>query len=200
MRRARTRRRTAAVALVAMVAAVPLLAGCGIQETDVIEAGGPASFQAFLDREGDMLLFFRSPDGAVVPVIRTVDTSTVFEDGYVEAGSAAEDSAGTESPVPTEKVVAALLAGPGTEDRAAGLGTALPAPSGRTVEVEPFEGGVTARVPFALGDLDSTALRQLTCTIAYSQDADGQIAVDLTGEDGTSRSDTCGLAAGGTTG
>ncbi len=201
MRRARTRRRTAAVALVAMVAAVPLLGGCGIQETDVIEAGGPASFQAFLDRDNDMLVFLRSPDGAVVPVIRQVNTFDVFEGRYVEAGSAGENSAATQGQAPTEKVVAVLLAGPDKEDRAAGLDTALPAArSGEAIEVEPFEGGVRARVPFALGDLDSTALRQLTCTIAYSQDADGQITVDLTGQDGTTRSDTCGLAVGVTTG
>lgn len=194
MRRARTRRRTTAAAFAA-AAAVPLLGGCGIQETDVIEAGGPASFQAFLNRDHDMLLFFRSPDGELSPVIRTTEPSAGFGDGYSESGSA--DTAG---PVPTEKVVMALLNGPRQEDRAAGLSTALPAARpGRTAEVERSPGGkVTTRLPIALKGLDSTALRQLTCTIAYSQDADGQVVVELTGQDGASRSGTCGLAPGST--
>lgn len=192
MRRARTRRRAAAVTV---AAAVPLLGGCGIQETDVIEAGGPASVQAFLDRDHDMVLFFRSPDGGLSPVIRTIALSDGFGGGHVEAGSA--DTAG---PVPTEKVVAALLAGPRKEDRAAGLSTALPAARpGGTVEVErSSDGKVTTRLPLALEGLDSTALHQLTCTVAYSQDADGRIAVQLTGQDGASVSGTCGLAPGST--
>ncbi|WP_051827618.1 hypothetical protein [Streptomyces bicolor] len=198
MRRARTRRRAAAVAAVAV--AVPLLGGCGIQETDVIEAGGPASVDAFFNRDSEMLLFFRSPDGGLSPVIRTTGSSTVFGDGYAESGSAAQNPGDTDGPVPTEKVVVALLAGPRKEDRAAGLTTSLPAARpGGTVEVELLPGGrVTTRLPLALEGLDSTAVRQLTCTIAYSQDADGQVVVELTGQDGASTSGTCGLAPGTT--
>ena len=194
MRRARGRRR-AAVLAVAFAGFVPLLGGCGIQETDVIEAGGPASFQAFYDHDYDMLLFFRSPDGELSPVIRTTEPSGGFGAGSVESGSGDRDSAEAAGPVPTEKVVLALLAGPQKDDRAAGLSTALPtARPGGTVRVEPAPGGrVTARLPLALEGLDSTALRQLTCTIAYSQDAEGQVVVELTGQDGASRSGTCGL-------
>ncbi|MFJ8634814.1 hypothetical protein [Streptomyces sp. NPDC093568] len=193
MRRARGRRRAAAVA----VAAIPLLGGCGIQETDVIEAGGPASFQAFFNRDYDMLLFFRAPDGGLSPVIRTTAPSTEFGAGYAESGSGDRD---TEGPVPTEKVVLALLAGPGKDDRAAGLSTALPrARLGALLEVKSAsDGSVTARLPIALEGLDSTALRQLTCTIAYSQDPDGRVAVRMTGRDGATESGTCGLAPGST--
>ena len=203
MRRARTPRRASAVAVplaTAVAVAVPLLGGCGIQETDVIEAGGPASFQAFLNRDYDMLLFFRSPDGGLSPVIRTTEPSTVFGDEYTESGSADENPGDTAGPVPTEKVVSALLAGPREEDRAAGLSTALPtARPGGTVEVERSAGGrVTTRLPLALQGLDNTALHQLTCTIAYSQDPDGQVVVELTGQDGTSRSGSCALAPGTT--
>ncbi|MFI7408475.1 hypothetical protein ACIBU0_07380 [Streptomyces sp. NPDC049627] len=196
MRRARTRRRRAAAATAA--AAVLPLAGCGIQETDVIEAGGPASVQAFVDRDHDMLLFFRSPDGGVSPVIRTTRPSAGFGDEYT-VGSGAPNADGPDGPVPTEKVVMALLNGPGKEDRAAGLSTALPAARpGATVEVESSpDGSVTTRLPLALEGLDSTAVRQLTCTIAYSRDADGQVVVELTGQDGTSRSGTCGLGRSG---
>ncbi|CAL9407697.1 hypothetical protein [Streptomyces pilosus] len=192
MRRARTRRRAAVAAVLA--AAVPLLGACGIRATDVVEAGGPASVQAFLDLDSEMLLFFRAPDGGLSPVIRPAEPSAGFGDAYV-SGS---DSADTAGPVPTEEVVAALLAGPDEEDRAAGLGTALPAVRpGGNVAVEPSpDGGVSTRLPLALKDLDSTALRQLTCTIAYSRDADGQVLVRLEGRDGASHSDTCGLARG----
>ncbi|WP_234308131.1 MULTISPECIES: hypothetical protein [unclassified Streptomyces] len=189
------RRRVSAVVF-AVVAGVALLGGCGIQETDVIEAGGPASVQAFLNRETGMLLFFRSPDGGLSPVIRSGGSETGFGDGSVHTTTAGDQD--TNRPVPTEKVVSALLAGPGDEDRAAGLTTALPAARpGGTVKVDTsLSGRVTTRLPLALEGLDSTALRQLTCTIAYSQDADGQIVVELRGQDGASRSGTCGLAPG----
>ncbi|ANS66717.1 hypothetical protein SLINC_4493 [Streptomyces lincolnensis] len=193
MRRARTRRRAAALAVAAVV---PLLGGCGIPETDVIEAGGPASFQAFFNRESEMLLFFRAPDGGLSPVIRTTEPSVGFGAGAEELGSADQSSGEAAGPVPTEKVVAALLNGPREEDRAAGLGTALPAARrGGSVVIEASSAGrVTIRLPLALKGLDGTALRQLTCTIAYSHDADGRALVQLTGQDGTSRSGTCGLA------
>jgi hypothetical protein len=72
----------------AVASAVPLLGGCGIQETDVIEAGAPASFQAFFDREYEMLLFFRSPGGGLSVVIRTPKFSAglvVVADGRRDA-------------------------------------------------------------------------------------------------------------------
>ncbi|MEV7884938.1 hypothetical protein ACWD3I_08220 [Streptomyces sp. NPDC002817] len=190
------RRRVSAVAL-AVAAGVPLLGGCGIQETDVIEAGGPASVQAFLNREDDMLLFFRSPDGGLSPVIRSAGPETVSGEGSAVHTTTAGDQDATQ-PVPTEKVVSALLAGPADEDRAAGLTTALPAARpGGTVKVDAsLSGRVTTRLPLALEGLDTIALRQLTCTIAYSQDADGRIVVELRGQDGASRSGTCGLAPG----
>ncbi|MFD5842380.1 hypothetical protein [Streptomyces chartreusis] len=176
---------------VAVAVAVPMLGACGIRGTDVIEAGGPASFQAFLNRDSDMLLFFRAPDGNLAPVIRTVESSTEFGDGYSESGSgdAAEDA------IPTEKVVLALLSGPRTEDRAAGLTSTLPTPRrGTTIELDRSrDDRIKAGLPFALAPLDSTAVRQLTCTIAYSEEADGEILVELTGQDGTSKSGTCGL-------
>ncbi|MGW0912545.1 hypothetical protein ACWD1Z_12445 [Streptomyces sp. NPDC002784] len=197
MRGAHRRRRAAAVVL---AVALPLLGACGIQETDVIEAGGPASFQAFLDRDYDMVLFFRSADGGLRPVIRTTGPSGEFSGPYVGEGAGGqyggEGSGDPAGPVSAEKVVAALLSGPRKEDRAAGLGTALPATArGGSVEIEALpQNRVTARVPLALDDLDSTALAQLTCTIAYSQDAEGQAVVELTGQDGATSSETCGLA------
>lgn len=46
---------------VVAAAGAALAGGCGIQDSHVIEAGGPATVEAFLDRDADMLLFFRSP-------------------------------------------------------------------------------------------------------------------------------------------
>ncbi|MER5220574.1 hypothetical protein [Streptomyces flaveus] len=200
MRRARRHRRVPAVALaVAVAAAVPLLGGCGIRGTDVIEAGGPASIAAFVNPDYDMLIFFRSPDGGLSPVVRaTIPSDAVFGTEYLVSGDV-EDSGVTEGPVPTEKVVWSLLAGLQEKDRAAGLSTSLPAVRpGGTVKVASSGGRVTARLPLALEGLDSTALRQLTCTIAYSQGGDGAAVVELIGQDGASRSDTCGLAVGNT--
>ncbi|KAB2588057.1 hypothetical protein [Streptomyces arboris] len=188
MSRTRAHRRAAALAV---AAAVPLLGGCGIQETDPIEAGGPATVEAFYNRDDDMMLFFRTPDGGLNPVLRTVRSSAGFNGDYVEPGSATPPG-----PPRTEKTVLALLAGPREEDRAAGLTTALPlALPGTTVTVKTTPGGtVTTDLPFPLKDLDTTARHQLTCTIAYSRASDGKVVVKLRGQDGASSSDTCGLA------
>lgn len=191
MRRGWTRRRTVAALALAVTAAVPLLGGCGIQDTDVVEAGGPASFQAFLNRDYDMLLFFRSPDGRVVPVIRSTGPSTVITEG--DEAVVADEPTG---PVPTEKVISALLTGPREEDRAVGLSTDLPAAGTHpTVEVDRAPSGkVVARLPLAVKGLSDTARRQLICTIAHGEDADGRLVVELTGQDGATSSGTCGLA------
>ncbi|MEW9514649.1 hypothetical protein [Streptomyces bacillaris] len=186
--RSRARGRRAASAAI-LVAVVPLLGGCGIRGTDVIEAGGPATVEAFYNREDDMMLFFRAPDGAVRPVIRTVRPAAQFGEEYtgpVDPGL-----------IPTEKVVAALLAGPGQPDRAAGLTTALPAarPDGEVGVTFLGTDRVVVRLPIALKGLDATAIDQLSCTIAFSRDPAGRFVVELEGQDGTSRSSTCPLAS-----
>ncbi|WP_405929652.1 hypothetical protein OG554_33790 [Streptomyces griseus] len=186
-----------ATAVVATVGA-PLVGGCGIQDSDVIEAGGPATVEAFLNRDADMLLFFLSPDGGLSPVIREVTPSAGFGDEYVEPGTVGRDPSGPAGPAPTEKVVLALLSGPAEADRAAGLTTALPAVREKgTVKVEvSSDGRVTARLPLAVQGLDATAVRQLTCTIAYNQATDGRGVVTLRGQDGAQRSGSCALASG----
>ncbi|MFF9489647.1 hypothetical protein [Streptomyces sp. NPDC014676] len=192
MRRARMCRGARAVAV---VSGVLLLGGCGIQETDVIEAGGPASVQAFVDRDYDMLLFFHSRDGGISPVVRS--TGSVPEYGPEDDPVAGQDPTGANAvPVPAEKVILALLGGPDEQDRAAGLGTSLPpVPRSAVLRVEVSPGGeeVTAGLPIALDGLGRTALRQLFCTIAYSQGGDGRATVRLTGKDGVPASGTCGL-------
>ncbi|MFI9825771.1 hypothetical protein ACIHFC_36010 [Streptomyces sp. NPDC052013] len=190
MRRARMRRWAGAA--VGQAAAALTLVGCGISETDVIEAGGPATVEAFLVRGEDMLLFFRSPDGGVVPVIRTAEDSAGFGSGYELPDT---DTAASVTP---EKTIVALLDGPTKADRSAGLSTLLPPiAAGAKVTVHlPEDGLVTARVPLALQGLDKTALRQLVCTVAYSADPDGRVRVRMTGQEGVSTSATCGLDPG----
>ena len=192
MSRPRTCRRTGAVAV---ASGLLLLGGCGIQGTDVIEAGGPATVQAFVDHDYEMLLFFHSHDGGISPVIRSPKSTVEYgSDGGMVSG---QDSTGQDGvPVATEKVIFALLSGPDEEDRKAGLSTSLPAaPSAGSLRVEVSTGGetVTTELPIALDGLDRTALRQLICTIAYSHDEDGRATVRLNGTDGASTSGTCDL-------
>ncbi|MFJ8085743.1 hypothetical protein ACIQ6Y_34850 [Streptomyces sp. NPDC096205] len=191
MRHARTFRGAGAVAV---VAGALLLGGCGIQETEVIGAGSPATVEAFGGR--DRLLFFRSPDGGLNPVMLVNESAIMIGPDYDESGTKGDVySSGEDRPVPTDKLIMALLAGPREEDRAAGLTTSLPRPRrGGMAQVEVATGGqVTARVPIALGALDRTALRQLVCTIAYSQDSTGRSTVRLIGFDGVAQQDTCAL-------
>ncbi|GLW50608.1 hypothetical protein Stsp02_62690 [Streptomyces sp. NBRC 14336] len=178
MRRARGRRTGVGVGVAA--AAVVLLGGCGIQESDVIEAGGPASIDAFVNSRSDLLLFFPSADGRLHPVIRYAH---LLVDGEPE-------------PVrpPTDRVVVDLLLGPSEEDLAAGLTTALPDRfEGKTEVGEPIDGRVAARLPLGVGPLNRVARQQLICSIAYSKDTSGAVEVELTGTDGVTVTDTCAL-------
>ncbi|MFI2431300.1 hypothetical protein [Streptomyces sp. NPDC018693] len=183
MSRARSRR-----AAVAVAALLPLSA-CGIQETDVIEAGGPATVEAFFNRNYDMLLFFHTPDGALHPVVRKTASSIGFGPDYEVSAAQSQE------PVPTEKIILALLAGPRPEDRSAGLETSLPStPLKGPLSVKSTPTGqITTLLPIPLTGLDTTALRQLTCTIAHNETPNGRPTVHLTGQDGTSTSSTCDL-------
>ncbi|WP_432006696.1 hypothetical protein [Streptomyces parvus] len=185
-------------AAVIVLACAPLTGGCGIQNSDVIEAGGPATVEAFFNPDVDMLLFFRSPDGGLTPVMRETRASAGFGSEYIEPGAPTRDPSGPAGPVPTEKVVLELLSGPGEADRAVGLTTAIPAVrEGATVKVEVArDGGVTARLPVAVKALKPMALRQLTCTIAYNEAAEGRVVVTLRGDDGAVTSGRCDLAPG----
>ncbi|AWW43113.1 hypothetical protein [Streptomyces cadmiisoli] len=177
-----------------IAAALPvalLLAGCGIQRTGVVEAGGPATIEMPRDRRAAMLLFFRSPDGGLSPVSRPN-----FQ------GSAADLAQNEVPPRFAEKAIMALLAGPkGADETAAGLSTSLPrATGGESVGVKPVsETEALARVPVALDELDDTALRQLICTIAYAVDDDGRALVRMTGTYDSAASGSCDLDVKGGT-
>ncbi|MFE4540314.1 hypothetical protein ACFRKB_35485 [Streptomyces scopuliridis] len=178
MRRTRGGYRRAA----AVLPAVLLLGGCGIQPTDVIGAGRPAIVPAALDQTSEMLLFFHSPDGELMPVSRPIAPY----DGAV--GTAAPPSA-------AERAVLVLLAGPDKDEEAAGLRTSLPPATPRegVWQEDTSRNGVRTSVPVALKGLDETALQQLICTITYATGADGRTTVRMRGEDSSPASGTCDL-------
>ncbi|WP_411120106.1 hypothetical protein [Streptomyces sp. 058-1L] len=64
MSRSWTRRHLTAAAVTAAL----LLGGCGIQQTEVIAAGGPATIQYLQRASDETLIFFRLPDGQLAPV------------------------------------------------------------------------------------------------------------------------------------
>ncbi|MFF3684504.1 hypothetical protein [Streptomyces sp. NPDC002187] len=162
----------------ALLAAAPVLTGCGIQETDVVQAGGPATIQVFPQSSTGMVLFFRSPDGELLPVIRSLEGE--FEDPQSPGAS-------------TGETLSVLFAGPAERDRAAGLTTGLPElPPGATLRAAPSDrSGVEVTLPIALGRLDDTALRQLVCTTAFSEDPEGLTPVHLRGTDGPLEQANC---------
>ncbi|WP_225799724.1 hypothetical protein [Streptomyces sp. NK15101] len=198
-------RRSAAAAL--LLAVLPL-AACGIQETDVVEAGGPATVAVVPQPEFRMVLYFLGPDGRPAPVVREFGQSipgTTFSSGGSETtedhkaqgpGSGwARNTRGTRDA--TDRVLAALLDGPADVDTAAGLTTALPA-SAKPPHAEEIKALnpedrriVRLRSPFPVRGLSQAAVQQLVCTAAYAEDGGGRVDVSLVGVDGTLPTTRC---------
>ncbi|MET9434358.1 hypothetical protein [Streptomyces sp. NPDC006551] len=184
--------------LAAALAGTLALAGCGIRETDVVEAGGPATVAVVPVPQSRMLLFFVDADGRLMPVAR--------ERGWPLDGLGEEYELGPDvapeyrrgGGLIAAKTLAALLAGPNEDDRAAGLSTRL-SPVGKEGQItsKADKGGpggslrLRVDVSFALDGLDGTALRQLVCTAAYAEDIDGRASVVLSGPGGTLPEDRC---------
>ncbi|MFJ7954956.1 hypothetical protein ACIQ62_01510 [Streptomyces sp. NPDC096319] len=198
------RRRAVAAALLGMVS----LAACGIQESDVVEAGGAATVAVYPAPEFRMVLYFLGPDGRPAPVVREVGqpfSDTGFPSGTLESSAdrkargsgSGQEAVGNGTRIVTDKVLAALLAGPARADTAAGLTTALPAVGGITPHTE--ETGRTAegrrvlrvRAPFSVTNLPEAAVQQLVCTTAYAEDGGGMVDVSLMGSDGTLPATRC---------
>ncbi|WP_030210807.1 hypothetical protein [Streptomyces bikiniensis] len=211
------RRRTGAAPLSLLsLLSLLALAGCGIQETDVVEAGGAATVVVQPVPEERMTLYFLGPGGGTMPMARDVGphapspfpSRTRPADGagddrmpYEGFGPGYEVSTGTpvHGRVPTDKVLAALLAGPTDEERATGATTALPGAGGWTPRVEPDPAGtgragtdpagsvpaLRLRTPFPVRDLPEAAVRQLVCTAAHAEHPAGRSEVTLTGPDGS---------------
>ncbi|MEU3604714.1 hypothetical protein AB0E83_04550 [Streptomyces sp. NPDC035033] len=186
-------------------AALALLAGCGIQGSDVVEAGEAPSVDVQPFPEGRMLLWFLGPDGALMPVARDGGGSFVPDPvptHPVEAGEHADsEHLDARAPVDlthpivpglaTVKVLAALLAGPGGAETQAGLTTELPR-SREPVRVESEDGGgIRLQTPFLVQELSERAVAQLVCTAAYAVDRGGAREVTVTGPDGPLPATTC---------
>ncbi|MFI8003587.1 hypothetical protein [Streptomyces sp. NPDC086010] len=177
----------------AAVTALAALTACGIQETDVIGANGPATIDVLPARQVRMMLFFLSPDGALMPVPRMVGggDATGFGENYGGEEESGEGSADAGRP-PTVKVVAALVAGPQEAERRAGLRSdptlaALDA----AVRVSPSGNGVDVTTAAPLSGLTEAARRQLVCTIAFAESPDGGVMVTLRGSDGALAPERC---------
>ncbi|MCX5390466.1 hypothetical protein [Streptomyces sp. NBC_00094] len=193
-----TRRRAAAAALAALLP----LAACGIQGTDVVEAGGAATVLVAPNPESRMVLYFVGPDGRSVPVAREVglgapdDTSRSVGSGsrvpYDEFGPGYEvdEDVPHDTRVAGVKVLTALLAGPNEAEAATGLTTALPHGAGSPHVQEEKTGGTEGRrllrlrAPFPVAGLSDAAVRQLVCTTSYAEDRSGRAEVAVTGPDG----------------
>ncbi|MFE6458592.1 hypothetical protein ACFVP0_14195 [Streptomyces cinereoruber] len=206
------RRRAAAAAAVLLALAA---GGCGIRETDVVEAGGAATVVVQPVPEERMTLYFLGPDGGMLPVVRdvgphapspsptrTADGSGTDRTPYDGFGPEYEISTGAPAHgrIPTGKVLAALLAGPTEAERAAGATTALPGAADWTTHVEAARAGTDPagsvpvlglRAPFPVRDLPETAVRQLVCTAAHAEHLADRAEVTLTGPDGTLPAGRC---------
>ncbi|MFD8935992.1 hypothetical protein ACFV0R_12135 [Streptomyces sp. NPDC059578] len=161
------------------LAAALALTGCGVQATDVIEAGGPATVLVIPGEGNWMLVFFETPDGELIPVPRPLTNGTW----------------GGATPVTLGQALKTLLDGPTKEERAAGLRTGLPKLSavGNKLGVGANEEGSATAVflPLRLADLDDRAVEQVVCTIAYAGSPSGTRPVALHGTDVDMEATTC---------
>ncbi|MEV4947450.1 hypothetical protein [Streptomyces sp. NPDC053755] len=201
-------RRTAA-ALTALLA-VPL-AACGVRGSEVVEAGGAATVAVQPLPESRAVLYFRGPDGRLMPVARALvrpdengdlpqgesgGPAVPFHDFGPDYEASRKDPGGTR--MVADKILAALLAGPGPEETRAGLTTALPR-GDASLRVEPVTSGTARegrapyrlRASFAVTGLPAGALDQLVCTAAFALDAGGRADVTVTGPDGSLPARTC---------
>ncbi|WP_370412522.1 hypothetical protein [Streptomyces fradiae] len=176
-----SRRRTwPGLAALLSLACLPVLAGCGIQGSDVVEAGGPAPVTVQPTASPRVVLFFTGKDGRLMMVLRSVGflpgaESSADSGTGTAAGHAVDPTfpADGSDRIATDKVLTALLEGPAAEERAAGLTTRLSF-HGRgephvTLPVPDGPRQLNLRVGVRVRDLDPVAVQQLVCTAAYAE-------------------------------
>ncbi|MFI8290126.1 hypothetical protein EAO71_01705 [Streptomyces sp. ms191] len=208
---------TAAAAL----ALAAVLGGCGIQKSDVVEAGDAATIAVQPSPSSRILLFFVDRAGGLVPVARRVDPpgpeEGVLDGGAVgDAGEASPDpgSSGGAGPaadrprIATEKILAQLQYGPTPEERAAGLDSLVPVPrtekhgfimdrarQDTDTDADADTDGlpeIRLSTQLLVHDLEEVAVQQIVCTAAYAVSATGQALVTLVGTDGSLPPAHCG--------
>ncbi|MFE4334071.1 hypothetical protein ACFRQM_33060 [Streptomyces sp. NPDC056831] len=157
----------------ALLPLVLLANGCGIQATDVVEVGDPATVDVAPGSQGTLLYFVSSSSAnRLMPVVRPFALPVEGDSsgaGHVWRGS--------------DKAVAMLFDGPTRSEIEAGLRTELPeirAVLSLTLGPE----GVSVRVNTAVTELSEVARQQLICTAAQARTADRGAAVKVTGTDG----------------
>ncbi|WP_405683332.1 hypothetical protein [Streptomyces sp. NBC_00057] len=155
----------------ALLPLVLLANGCGIQATDVVEVGDPATVDVAPGSQGTLLYFVSSSSAnRLMPVVRPIEGEGDSSDtGHVWRGS--------------DKAVAMLFDGPTLAEAEAGLRTELP-------DIRPVSSlalgpdGVLVRVNTAVTELSEVARQQLICTAAWAGTADRKAVVKVTGTDG----------------
>ncbi|MGP3691492.1 GerMN domain-containing protein [Streptomyces sp. IBSNAI002] len=133
-----------AAALAAALAA--LLTGCGITPTGPVPSGGPATGVTARNEADAVRLYFASPHG-----IR----------------QASRPATGTATP---QRALDLLLEGPTENERARGLANHVP-PLPKPPVAVAGTGTVDVYLPVAVatGELDTTALSQIVCTLAHTK-------------------------------
>ncbi|WP_328944835.1 hypothetical protein OG259_28430 [Streptomyces sp. NBC_00250] len=201
------KRRTKVAAALLALLTPPALAGCGIQKSDVVEAGGAATLHVQPILDNRIVLYFVGPDGRSMPVARDVEQSAPVITSPPEGsgGAVPSDVFGPDYEVSrdelrhgkivTDKILAMLLVGPKANETAAGITTALPGVEGETPTVlQTSKGSASAgnparrliwvRTPFPVKKLSEAGVHQLVCTTAYAEDPAGLVEVSLSGPDG----------------
>ncbi|MEV7726183.1 hypothetical protein AB0P15_15735 [Streptomyces sp. NPDC087917] len=168
------RPRTAAVTLALLLPlAAPLLAGCGIKPTGVVESGAPAKVEV-ASPGGAPMAYFVGPDDRLVP-------SPAIKDPTVGPGTG----------------LARLLLGPGPTEREAGIGTRLPGVSTdaaiRSGPAYLGAGRFEVRLPFDVGPLEPLARSQIVCTALSGLGT--QVEVILSGPDTQLPAARCDIGA-----
>ncbi|GAA2802490.1 hypothetical protein [Streptomyces showdoensis] len=184
-------RRGAAAALLALLT----LAGCGVQKSDVVEAGGAAPVTVNPTGSPRMLLFFVSRDGRLMPVARDLGFSRIIEDGS-GAGARTEITHPPAYRIATDKVLGALIEGPDEKERAAGLTTQIDFHGARETHTQRQTGSdlrpeLSLRLQVRVKDLDPIAVRQLVCTASYAEDLGQAAPVVISGTDGALPATRC---------
>ncbi|WP_328886188.1 hypothetical protein [Streptomyces sp. NBC_00316] len=162
---------------------VLLAAGCGIQSTDVVEVGDPATAEVVPGRNQGTLLYFISPSArdGVLPVVRVA--------GRPEESASSGTGDAKQRPV---ELLALLFNGPSPAERKAGLRTELPMLSGEmSLDVDPDR--VRVRLPSPVTKLSGLARRQLICTLAHAPGTEPGADVMVSGTDGSVGPDRCSV-------
>ncbi|MEU9114928.1 hypothetical protein AB0D04_24865 [Streptomyces sp. NPDC048483] len=138
------------------------LTGCGIESTDVIDAGEPATgVKSPGEPAADVQLFFYGPNG-----LRSATRPA-------------------KAPVDPQEAIELLMDGPNHAERQRGLSSVLPKFPGRLTATT-GQGRVALTLPMNAKLLDSPSLNQLVCTAANARvpgdKPPGEVTVTVVGE------------------